>query len=293
MASTAPHAKELRADVRSLEELPPLPQNTQRLLEVLGDEEVHLEEVARVIEEVPALAARIVGLSRSAFFGAGSGARSVADAIIRVLGLRLVRSLALGIVLSGTFRAERCPEFSGEQYWGSALLAAAMSRLLAAQADKETVADPETAYLCGLLHNLGLLALVHVAPDKMGYVLEAAAGEPGRRLTDLEAEQIGIHHCQAGALLAVRWHLPAEVEAAIGNHHQLDYRGENWGYAVLVGIATRWGRQRLAGVAEPWVQAESLRALGVSEEGFASCAGKCEGFLGEIGELSKLLAGSS
>lgn len=293
MASTALPANELRADVRALEEIPPLPQNTQRLLEVLNDDEVNLEDVAAAIEEVPALAARIVGLSRSAFFGAGGAASSVSDAIIRVLGLRLVRSLALGIVLSGTFRTERCPEFSAEQYWGSALLAATMSRLLTAKADRNVVGDPESAYLCGLLHNLGLLALVHVAPDRMGYVLEAAAGEPGRRLTELEHERIGMHHCQAGALLAVRWHLPAEVEAAIGNHHQLDYRGDNWGYAVLVGLATRWGRQRLAGVAEPWVQTESLKALGISEESFEACAGKCEEFLGEIGELSKLLAGSS
>ena len=95
MASTVVESTELRADVRALEEIPPLPQNTQRLLDVLGDDEVNLEDVARSIEEVPVLAARIVGLSRSAYFGAGT-ARSVADAIIRVLGLRLVRSLALG-----------------------------------------------------------------------------------------------------------------------------------------------------------------------------------------------------
>lgn len=293
MVATTINSTILRADVRSLEEIPPLPQNTQRLLDVLADDDVHLEDVARVIEEVPALAARIVGLSRSAFFGAGSGARSVSDAIIRVLGLRLVRSLALGIVLSGTFRTERCPGFSAEQYWGSALLAAAMSRLLARRTAGDPEIEPETAYLCGLLHNLGLLALVHVAPESMGSVLDAAAGEPGRPLAELEVEQLGIHHCQAGAWLALRWHLPTEVEAAIGYHHQIDYRGQGWGYAVLVGIATRWGRQRLAGVADPWVQGESLRALGISDEEFKSCAGQCEEILREIEELSKLLASST
>ena len=38
--------------VRRLEEIPPLPQSTQRLLDVLSDDDVDMEDVARVIEEV-------------------------------------------------------------------------------------------------------------------------------------------------------------------------------------------------------------------------------------------------
>jgi HD-like signal output (HDOD) protein len=293
MVSMALDSEALRTDVRMLEEIPPLPQNTRRLLDVLADEEINLEDVARVIEEVPPLAARIVGLSRSAYFGSSTPARSVSDAIIRVLGLRLVRSLALGIVLSGDFRVDRCPVFSSEQYWASALLAAGMSRHLACSTTGDAALHPETAYLCGVLHNIGLLALVHVDPQRMVSVLEAATHEPERPLTAIETEHLGVHHCEVGAWLTTRWHLPSEVEAAIGRHHDPEFRGPHWGYALVVGISTRWSRQRLAGVAEPWVQPESLRALGVSTESFESCATRCENNLDEIGDLGKLLAGSS
>jgi len=291
MVSTASSAGELRSQVRRLEEIPPLSHDTQRLLDLLSDEEVNLEDVAAGIERMPPLAARIVGLSSSAYFGSGGKVRSVSDAIIRVLGLRLVRNLALGILLSGTFRPERCRHFSADQYWGSALLTAGMSRALARRSRCEPAVDPEGGYLCGLLHNLGLLALVHVSPQDMAQVLEAAAAEPGRSLKELEFEQLGVHHGTAGAWLAYRWQLPPEVGVTIEHHHEPEYRGEHWVFSVLVGLAARWGRQRLAGVAEPWIPTESLRALDVSEAAFEACTIECEGYLGEIGELTKLLTG--
>ena len=86
---------------------------------------------------MPPLAARIVGLSGSAYFGSAASVRSVSDAIIRVLGLRLVKNLALGILLSGTFDAGRCKHFSTDLYWGSALLTAGLSRCLAQHAQCE------------------------------------------------------------------------------------------------------------------------------------------------------------
>lgn len=291
MVTTAASAGGLRSRVRQLEEIPPLPHDTQRLLELLSDDEVDLEEVAGGIEKMPPLAARIVGLSSSAYFGSGASVRSVADAIIRVLGLRLVRNLALGIVLSGTFKPSRCRQFSADRYWGSALLTAGMSRSLAARACGETVIDAEGGYLCGLLHNLGLLALVHVSPLEMARVLEAAAADPDRSLRELECELLGVHHGTAGAWLAYRWQLPAEVGAAIEHHHETGYRGEHWAFAQLVGLAARWGRQRLAGVAEPSVPPERLEALGVSEAAFAGCTAECERYLDEIDELTGLLAG--
>jgi HD-like signal output (HDOD) protein len=293
MSSPATASDSLRSSVRRLEEIPPLPQNTQRLLDVLSDEEADLRDVSRTIEETPPLAARIVGLSRSAFFGCTAPARSVSDAIIRVLGLRLVRNLALGIALGGSFRLDRCPRFSAEQYWSSALLSAAMCRLLARDASVEVAVQPESAYLCGLLHNLGLLALVQMSPTKMVGVLEASEADAGRPLAEIESEHLGLNHCEAGAWLALRWHLPDEVRIAIEHYHQPDYRDQHWPYSLLVGVATRWGRQRLAGVLEPWVEPESLRALGVSNAHFEETVAACEVLSDEIEELGKLLAGSS
>lgn len=282
-------ADKIRVDVRRLEELPPLPVNVQRLLEVLSDEEVEIHVLADVIEQSPALAARVVGLARSAYFGNMAGVRSVSDAIIKVLGLSLVKSLATGIALSGAFDPGQCTGFSAERYWGSALLAAGLSRLLARHLRHEGAMTPDSAYLCGLLHNIGLVVLAHIEPECMSQVLMTARDNPEHRITELEQDRLGMHHCDAGALLARRWKLPPEVIVSIERHHDPEYRGEHWQNAMLVGVCARWGRQRLAGVAEPWIEPESLKALGLDDGALETALESCHRCVDEIATLTRLM----
>jgi len=141
---------ELQGSLRRLHELPPLAPGTQRLLIVLADEDSELEDVAQAIEQIPALTARVIGLACSAYFG-GHKVRGVFDAIVRVLGLNLVRSLATAIAVGDAFDAQRCAPFKPERHWAAALLTATFARLLAEGTVTEEPIQPEEAYLCGLL----------------------------------------------------------------------------------------------------------------------------------------------
>ncbi len=285
---------ELRNDIRvrigSLRELPPLAPDTQRVLMVLADEETDLDDVAAAIERVPALAARVVGLACSAYFG-GLKVRSVAEATIRVLGLAMVRNLALGIAVGCTFDTRRCPRFSPEQHWASAMLTATVARALAEGALTEEPIAPDSAYLCGLLHNLGLLAMVHVAPRETEIALERAAAEPERSLTDIEQEVLGVHHCEVGAWLAMRWQLPPEIGIVMQHQHDPDYRGPQWPLALVVCLAARWTRQHLTGIEEPWMATEWIEALGMDEAVFNARIERCAAKAAEIGELGRLVGG--
>ncbi len=281
--------EEMQVNLQRLHELPPLAPEAQALLAILADEDSDLEDVARAIERVPALAARIIGLACSAYFG-GKQARSVLDAIVRVLGLSLVRSLALGIVVGGHFDAHRCPAFSPEQYWSSALLTATLARSLAEAAVTEEPVMPDSAYLCGLVHNLGLLAMVHIAPGETACALERAAENPEQTLTEIENDLLGIHHCRIGAWLAMRWQLPPEIPVVMQHHHDATYRGPSWPVTLLVGVATRWGRQRLTGVEQPWVAPEWLDALGMDQRAFANRVAGCAAQIDDIIELGRVLA---
>lgn len=140
-------------------ELPPLPVAAQRLLAMMDDDEVEIETLAEVIELDPALTARIIGLSRSAFFGDGSRIHSVRDAIVRVLGLNLVRSLALSMSLSGVFSTRRVPSFDLQRYWCTALLTGHLARLLTPYLAACSEIEPDSSYLAGLLHSIGYLPM--------------------------------------------------------------------------------------------------------------------------------------
>ncbi|MCU7810600.1 MAG: HDOD domain-containing protein, partial [Candidatus Thiodiazotropha sp. (ex Notomyrtea botanica)] len=86
-ASTATHK------VLKLKHLPPLSSTATRLLELLADEDLSLELLSNVISQDPGISARILGVANSAYFGQTSPIHSVEEAVIRVLGLNMVRSL--------------------------------------------------------------------------------------------------------------------------------------------------------------------------------------------------------
>ncbi|MBZ0070368.1 MAG: HDOD domain-containing protein [Gammaproteobacteria bacterium] len=199
--------------------LPPLPAVACRLLDLIANDQCDIGELSTLIEQDPGLAARIVGIANSAYFARPTEISSVADAIVRVLGLNLVRGIAVGIALSKPFDVSACPEFQLERYWYRAIQTANLCGRLAPRARL-----PEelrrSLFLCGLLHNLGQLVLVHAFPDRMGRVFRDWAAAPERGLLSLENEQLAMTEIEAGTILARRWQLPAAVTDVIEFRHE-------------------------------------------------------------------------
>ena len=256
-----------RARVRQLLDLPPLSLVASRLLALLGDEDAEIDTVAQTIEMDPGLSARVIGVARSAFFGNPGAIYTVKDAIIRVLGLDMVRSLALSISLGDSFRVEQRVGLDVRRFWTTALLTADVSRLAATHARLPDAPAPDPAYLCGLLHNLGLLPLAHLFPDAMARVLRTGAGAPVWTLGAVERAELGLDHHQAGAWLAHRWHLPRCVVIVMQHYHEPEYRDDHWAANLLVGACSRWAQWRLEhegeGVTEDLLA--PLRTLGLDD----------------------------
>ncbi len=289
MAETAIR-EELRFDVRRLAELPPLSHTAQRLLAMLADDDVDIGPLASTIEQSPPLAARVVGLARSAYFGHVAGVECVRDAIIKVLGLSLVKSVATGIALSGGFDVGRCPGFSTERYWSNALLTAHLARLLALRARAPLMPSADNAYLCGLLHSIGLLALGYLSPELLGVALRIAAEQPDRSMVDIESEVLGTDHTEVGGWLMERWHLTPEVCTSTRHHNDPEFRGPFWQAALLTGLCTSWGRQRLAGVEAPWVRPDVARALGLDEPVLDAALEECNACVDQVTTLARMMS---
>ncbi|MFA9461158.1 HDOD domain-containing protein [Thiohalorhabdus sp. Cl-TMA] len=209
-----------RQKILETQELPPLPNVAAELLMVLqADDDNEVERLRVIVEQDPGLTARVMGWANSAYFGTRGNVRTLDRAIFGVLGLRTVTSLILSIILNRAFNTQACPSFQLEDYWFRALLTAHCARSGGARAGGEQV-DPEDAFLAGLLHNLGLLLLVHLFPGDMDAVLKEANAPDDAVLRAAEQERLGIDHAQAGAWLAQRWHLPALVVDTISGYPQ-------------------------------------------------------------------------
>lgn len=222
--------------IQQLDSLPPLSRQAQRLLSALGDPELDTQRLVLLLRQSPSLAARILSIARSAFFAGPLPPRDLEDAVIRFLGLALVRDLAIAFTLTSPLKTDACRAFQPLRYWRHALLTASLAECMAAGA---AIPHVDQAYLAGLLHNLGLLALVHVAPLQMQRILLAADRSEEDPLSIVELKWLGLDHCQAGQQLATCWELPQEIADVMAFHRDGLYQGRHWELVTLTALAER------------------------------------------------------
>lgn len=183
------------------------------------------DEIAQVIESDPGLAARVLRLANSAFYGRMSVA-SVRDAIVRV-GTIDVAALVLASEVMQVFRGIPRERLNLQQFWEHSLLVACYAQTLAPARRKSSVAP---VWLCGLLHDIGKLALVRHCPTEYSGVL--ARVDAGASLLDAEQAVFGCTHAAVGGALLRAWRLPEELAACALRHHDA-YRLRDSQWAIV------------------------------------------------------------
>ncbi|HKZ18279.1 MAG TPA: HDOD domain-containing protein [Geobacteraceae bacterium] len=282
--------REIRQRIRLLQELPPLPVMAQKILS-LSNDDTDIKELADTIEKDPCLSARLLGLANAAYFGWPGGVRTMYDAIYKVLGLKMVKSLAIGLILGGTFRADKCKNFSIQQYWFTAVATALMTQNLLPHISSEFRNNLDNIYLDGLLHNLGLPVLVHLFPLEMEQVFSLAGARSDRPVNECAKEVLAIDTCQAGGWLARKWHLPEDIICVIDHHKNCGYRNDFWPIVLLVGYCARSAKALFFGTRsgqEPEIPA----LLGICEEAAESQRRKAIRDIEGISEMAALLSGN-
>lgn len=182
-----------------------LPSSTGVALEILrlaSDEKTTLNTISKVIESDPALAGRILKLVNSPFAGVARRVSSISVAV-RLLGLRTIKNLALGLSLISNYRNGCCASFDYDHFWSESLARAVAARQIADQL-KSIPADEMLA--TGLLSQVGRLALATVYPEKYTFIVDRyRAGS--RELADMEYKEFGIDHNQLSAEMMTDWRL--------------------------------------------------------------------------------------
>lgn len=226
----------VRKEVYKLRELPPLSEVAQEIFDAVNDEEIALEDLAEVIERSPEISARLIGLANSAYFGRSGDVHCVTDAIIRVLGLNTVKSIALAYTLSGCFDLRTCPHFNAYEYWQHCILTGTLAQRACQKSRLPERPRPQDAYTAGLTCGLGQLALVHLFPREMSDIYLMLTRSSSRDINELCQEQLGTNPGEAGHWLAQHWGLPELLGSVLSHHHVATYRDEFWPAVTLVGV---------------------------------------------------------
>lgn len=197
--------------------LPALPQVLLQILELCDRDEVGLSEIGEVVANDAGIAAKIVSIANSSYYR-NERALSNIEQSLSVLGTAVVRRLALNqsvIELFGNFK--RAEHFDLRHFWFHGLCVAVTARNLAQRLKYH---NTEEAYLAGLLHDVGQLALLCVAPERYLPMFDHSTGE--HDLMRQEQSAFGLTHAEIGAWLAERWNLhPFFVDAILYHHESL------------------------------------------------------------------------
>jgi len=193
--------------------LPPFPAVAQRVLAVVSNDDVPIQELGDLVKMDPSFSAELLRFANSALFNTRCQVKSISQALM-LLGLNRVKTMATLVVINRMVRSS-LRTAALRKVWLHSLVTA----LIAEEAGRVAGLAPDTAYTAGLLHNLGTLGLMSAYPEEYNRMLEVTQ-EFGFDLLQTEKDLFDINHCLAGCYLAQDWEFPDELAAAIAVHHE-------------------------------------------------------------------------
>lgn len=207
-------ARETQATPWALLDLPPFPLVAKRLMATFARDDVDITEVGRLIAAEPVFAARVLQLANSPLFLLERQVKTISHAII-LLGLERVKAITVTSAMQD-FVAPVLRIQTLRVCWQNSLAVALLCEKLGRAARMQA----DFAYVAGLLHDIGRLALLVKYPEPYANLL-AVSDEEHYDLMAVERELFGIDHCEAAAWLIGQLAFPPELAEAITDHHRL------------------------------------------------------------------------
>jgi HD-like signal output (HDOD) protein len=220
--------------ISKIKNLPELSAASMKIIDAVNDPDISIDDLATVLSIAPVLVGRLLGLANSAYFGCTVEITDVRVAIIRVLGLNLVRSLTIGILLNLELDTRKCSQFDSERFWMNALLTATLSQQFSLLLHDKAVV-PSTAYTAGLLLNIGLIVAIYLLPEESNLILLNAEENASSISTEMTC-LLGKNQYELGGLLLEHWHLPVIYQTVLKEFENSAYAGGEKKMIALIQI---------------------------------------------------------
>lgn len=192
--------------------LPPTPELIGKLNNAARDEASSFREISKIIMNDQILTSKILKVVNSPFYGLSGEITSLPHAI-SIMGLSAVTSIATAHALSAFSPAN-------EKKIKPVLQHSLLSAIIAKQLAKGAGIDPEEAFVCAILHDIGKTILIDfLVPFEL----------PAHHHDNI----IRKHHGRAGFMLAREWQLSMIIQEAVLHHHSPD-RAKNHPRHVMV-----------------------------------------------------------
>lgn len=192
-----------------------LPHIVTRLVQLVNDEESTLQDFEEVIRLDPALVARLLTLVNSSYFGLTRKVDSISRAVA-LLGMKNLHNIAVTDAIQGMLRSHSgTTEFSPQRLWLHSAASGICCKMIA---ERIFSINGDDAYLCGILHDIGLIVALEADPDTFLQLIEQLTPN-APPIIEIERQLFQTDHCEVGYILAKDWRIPSPVAEAIRDHH--------------------------------------------------------------------------
>lgn len=207
--------KELETAIMTAADLPTIPVVAIKVMQLIESENATAEELAKIVASDPAVAARVLKISNSSFYGCRRQIQTLSSAIV-VLGFSTLRSLVVAASLKQVYKPYGLTE---KMLWEHSFAAGLAAKIIAHQT---RAANEEEAFLAGLFHDIGKIIMNTLDRNKFQEVMQHCYNE-GISFGEAERGVYPFSHEEVGAYVIKKWNFPEALTVAIMQHHRLEF----------------------------------------------------------------------
>ncbi|OGC90824.1 MAG: hypothetical protein A2W25_12890 [candidate division Zixibacteria bacterium RBG_16_53_22] len=234
--------RKMKHIVSHIHSLPTPPSVFHQINEVINNPDTSAYDVANIMSEDPALTAKVLRLTNSAFYGVSRTVTNVKQAVL-ILGLEVVKSLVISASVFEMFSRRENPDAGYLDYfWRHSLATAIVARIIARQIRITSLPEIEVAFSAGLLHDIGKLIIASELKDALLEIKKALERDQALAEYGAEIKVLGFSHADIGACLCVKWNLPESICRAVAFHHEETLAGSD-PWIALVHLSNHIGHQ--------------------------------------------------
>ncbi len=222
--------------LEDIRDLPTIPLVIQKIEEVIQDPNASAKQVAEVIEDDPAIMARVLKMVNSVFYR-GRESREITSLPLAIarMGFHTIRNIALTTSIFSAFSNRKVRLFNHDQFWVHCIATGIINNIVyeTCGGNLKHIYTRDELHLLGLLHDIGKIILEQYLNSEFEQIIEYGRANQ-LHIVDAEEAVLGVNHAQIGAWLAKKWNLPLLYVTGILFHHKTTSAPEEFMDAVII-----------------------------------------------------------
>ena len=216
-----------------INDLPIIPDVASKIMSIAEDNfDISFKELEEIIMIDPMLTSKILKVANSALYARQSEIINLQMAI-GLLGFKNIKSLVLLITASQFSKELKTSEYMNK-FWRHSIATAFIAKHIMHR--KKERANEETAFVAGLLHDIGQVALFQSNPEVYENLLDSVLLEDGE-IEVFERRHYQTDHHEIGSSLLTKWNFPKIYIDAAKEHNTINVNSKHRTLVLTVTLA--------------------------------------------------------